>query len=578
METECNGMVKKIFFDEGVDEKKRKEVKSKLFTENKGILLLDMTQKFNLKSGTTDTVACDILTITNGPIEFNALKKEIQDDSNEGYIVSQPYGIAGGERIIVKKVDSRKQEAKFLTVSFCNRESKVMLQGNHKHLMTFMDKHFATSKSGTNREEYNDQFAKPKQNNKQKHFNKEEETTEGDYLSEAESDLSSIDYDYYNEVFDKIAKSKLNDFRILFDQKMDDLQRLQKEKEKGNSQQIKKLIQIIDDKDQLMKDNETKFINKLKQQEKQFMDIINELRENQNGLRLKYRQDNEKLNGEVNNLKRQLKMVQKEFEDFKEGQSFMALSPSIVHTKSVDYNDFPTTSKKNTETLLKNSFSVLETMEDEQIANSHTPIEEISQTDKPSKTLSKNILNPKIDTGKEFKSSTTSETHIRPQTYQNERSTNGPILILCNSMYSVIKRNEIIKQNIYKQTVCSRRQDADLIKIVTDLNDSITYSSALIHVGTNNIFNTTEQEIIEEISKLVTIIKQKWPNTEIVYSSIILHKTNSRKNIIINNLNQEIKQLSVKLPFRFMDNTHVALLPSRHIDNEAFFDNLHLNN
>ena len=100
----------------------------------------------------------------------------------------------------------------------------------------------------------------------------------------------------------------------------------------------------------------------------------------------------------------------------------------------------------------------------------------------------------------------------------------------------------------------------------------------LIHVGTDKIFNTTEQEIIEEISKLVTIIKQKWPNTEVVYSSIILYKTNSRKYIIINNLNQEIKQLSIKFLFRFMDNTNVALLPSGHIDNEAFFDNLHLNN
>ena len=121
---------------------------------------------------------------------------------------------------------------------------------------------------------------------------------------------------------------------------------------------LKKLIQIIDDKDQLMKNNETKFINKHKQQEKQFRDIIDELRENQNELGLKYRQDNEKLNNEVNNLKRQLKMVQKEFEDFKEGQSFMALSPSIVHTKSVDYNynDFQTTSKKNNETLLKKLF------------------------------------------------------------------------------------------------------------------------------------------------------------------------------------------------------------------------------
>ena len=66
-----------------------------------------MTQEFNLKSGTTDTIACDILTITNGPIEFNALKKEIQDYVllTEGYIVSQPHDIPGGERIIVKKVD-----------------------------------------------------------------------------------------------------------------------------------------------------------------------------------------------------------------------------------------------------------------------------------------------------------------------------------------------------------------------------------------------------------------------------------------------------------------------------------------
>ena len=142
---------------------------------------------------------------------------------------------------------------------------------------------------------------------------------------------------------------------------MDDLQPLQKEKGKENSQQIIKLIQIIDDKDQLMKDNETKFINKLKQQEKQFIDIINEnLRENQNELGLKYRQDNEKLNSKVNNFKRQLKIVQKEFEDFKEGQSFMALSPRIVNTRSVDYNNSQTTSKKNNETILKNSFSLLE--------------------------------------------------------------------------------------------------------------------------------------------------------------------------------------------------------------------------
>ena len=64
-------------------------------------------------------------------------------------------------------------------------------------------------------------------------------------------------------------------------------------------------------------------------------------------------------------------------------------------------------------------------------------------------------------------------------------------------------------------------------------------------------------------------------------SVFIHHSTQNqfkKKYIIVNNLNQEIKQLSIKFPFRFMDNTNVALRPSGHIDNEAFFDNLHLNN
>ena len=70
-------------------------MKSKLLTENKGILLLDMTQEFNLKSGTTDTIACDILTITNGPTEFNVLKKKYRITQIRGTL-SVNHMILGG--------------------------------------------------------------------------------------------------------------------------------------------------------------------------------------------------------------------------------------------------------------------------------------------------------------------------------------------------------------------------------------------------------------------------------------------------------------------------------------------------
>ena len=64
------------------------------------------------------------------------------------------------------------------------------------------------------------------------------------------------------------------------------------------------------------------------------------------------------------------------------------------------------------------------------------------------------------------------------------------------------------------------------------------------------------------------------------YSTQIHHSTQNqvKTNIIINNLNQEIKQLSVKFLVRFMVTTSIASLPSGHIDNESFCDNLHLNN
>ena len=85
-------------------------------------------------------------------------------------------------------------------------------------------------------------------------------------------------------------------------------------------------------------------------------------------------------------------------------------------------------------------------------------------------------------------------------------------------------------------------------------------------------------DIIDEIGTLLESIKQKWPYANVIFSSIILHKTDSREKAIINRINQEFKHLSNRLSFRFMDNTNVVTLPTGNIDNDAYFDNLHLNN
>ena len=65
---------------------------------------------------------------------------------------------------------------------------------------------------------------------------------------------------------------------------------------------------------------------------------------------------------------------------------------------------------------------------------------------------------------------------------------------------------------------------------------------------------------------------------EVTISAIILHKTDSRKNIRINKINDEIKQKAHEWKVKFLDNTNVVTLGTGHIDPEAYFNSLHLNN
>ena len=108
--------------------------------------------------------------------------------------------------------------------------------------------------------------------------------------------------------------------------------------------------------------------------------------------------------------------------------------------------------------------------------------------------------------------------------------------------------------------------------------DTTIYSKILVHVGTNNMFRSDEMSIVEEIHSLIKCIQVKWPKAEIIHSSIILHRKDSRKNTLINKVDQEVKALSAQLNFKYLDNTNVVTLASGHIDDEVFYDNLHLSN
>ena len=117
----------------------------------------------------------------------------------------------------------------------------------------------------------------------------------------------------------------------------------------------------------------------------------------------------------------------------------------------------------------------------------------------------------------------------------------------------------------------------DINSYIHAFDDTTPHTKIVIHIGTNDVVKFSETEI-EGIRDLINILKDKWPNAQHMFSGIILHKTNSRKNLTTNRINQEMKLLSTTMNFTCLNNTNVVTLSYGLIDEEAYFDNLHLSN
>ena len=171
-------------------------------------------------------------------------------------------------------------------------------------------------------------------------------------------------------------------------------------------------------------------------------------------------------------------------------------------------------------------------------------------------------------------------THVTSTSPSNQTDKTGkqPILILGDSMIKGIKEHLLNRQTYIKKVCISGATVKDFIEVVKNMNDPTPYAKILIHLGTNDIRNDNESTIINNLKHLILLIQQRWETATIIFSGIILHRNDSRKNIKINSVNTTIKHELQDLNIEFLDNVNVVTLPSGHIDPDAYFDNLHLNN
>ena len=146
LETMLQGRIKKLHFKDDLHTGKRKQIKRKLLSENKGVLLLDMRQEYNSKTEDYKDIVCDIILVSNDTNEFN---EQMIETYKYEHIIKDRRDITGGERIEIKCLDVNNQEINFLTISFYTRENKTLIQGPHDNLMSFVNNHLNLEKSAT---------------------------------------------------------------------------------------------------------------------------------------------------------------------------------------------------------------------------------------------------------------------------------------------------------------------------------------------------------------------------------------------------------------------------------------------
>ncbi|XP_031566500.1 uncharacterized protein LOC116301560, partial [Actinia tenebrosa] len=162
---------------------------------------------------------------------------------------------------------------------------------------------------------------------------------------------------------------------------------------------------------------------------------------------------------------------------------------------------------------------------------------------------------------------------------QSEADDESNILIMSDSMMKgIIEKKLSVKNHIKKEYV--RGGTAEMINFIANFESERQYNQIVVHTGTNDIFKKSLDEINKNIEEIVQKCKSRWPNAKIILSGIIFHRYNNTKNDIIDTVNsatQRLCQSEGNHAVQYMNNDHIATLKDGSIDQEVYYDNLHLN-
>ena len=113
------------------------------------------------------------------------------------------------------------------------------------------------------------------------------------------------------------------------------------------------------------------------------------------------------------------------------------------------------------------------------------------------------------------------------------------------------------------------------IEHMQDRND---YDLIIIHTGTNDVDKLNSNEITRNIESCITNLKARWPNARIELSGLTHVPREENRNKSIDEINCYYESLCENLDVTFINNKRVTSDIYGNINEQVFYDDVHLNN
>ena len=153
----------------------------------------------------------------------------------------------------------------------------------------------------------------------------------------------------------------------------------------------------------------------------------------------------------------------------------------------------------------------------------------------------------------------------------------GPVLLLGDSILRGIQQRKFAPNRyVNKQTVAGGTKE--MKQYINNMEEKNDYDYIIIHTGTNDVGNLSTDEIVKNMENCLGKIKNRWPDARIGLSGLTYVPREEAKNMLIDEINCFYESICSKLDLIYIDNKRVTCDVYGNLNDQVFYDDVHLNN